>query len=404
MERPSSLHGADEVRPIRAVTGLRRFPIIAIAALLAAGCGANQVPSSTSPTDSALATANPSPSTTPTHPGPTPTAPAPSQSPSIEPNEPTCPSAPLRSDPDVFLVDSKDLFWLPMDITRLTPVADPGIELTPPPSFGREDSGFIVGGGETRFALSYGSLTWLETPHTITRLRMALQAEGHEPIRLAVQLQTGKDGSTSAFVDVPNITWRGSLSVGIEWQDPCFAYEATTVSGVIIDPRATVAGCPDRIAPAFKALDEAFEPPMHVGSIDVELSPWAHLGKVTPLPSIDASHPIYRVRADMPVVIDAPGATVVVTYANELVDLDDGDLLGFYRRGPFLRWLEAGAIYSGDPPPDVVFRSTLVGHADGTFSFVVPGEPGRYVAGLDFVYDSACSYGNAGAAFGIDVE
>jgi hypothetical protein len=51
-----------------------------------------------------------------------------------------------------------------------------------------------------------------------------------------------------------------------------------------------------------------------------------------------------------------------------------------------------------------VFRSELVEHSDGTFTFDVPTESGRYAAEILFDYNSACSFGTAGFVVGVDVE
>ena len=392
-----------------AVTGLRRLPILAIAALLAAGCGASPLSPSSLPGSSPHAMASPSqtpPATvTPAATEPAETEPAPSPSAAAEPSEPGCPSAPHGDNPMVSLIDDRNLLWKPFDITRLNPVAAPEIELTPPDPFAASWTDFLLGGGETRMELNYQSGGWPDTPHTITRFRLTLETEREEPFKLPVRFETGKDGSTDVIVDVPNITMRGRYDVKVEWHDTCFAYEGRLSSPLIIDRRGSIDGCSEDRDTAFEELGATFEPPIGVGPLDANLAPWQFNGKVTSLAVIDPLPPYVGFNRDSPTFAAGPGTIVEVSNWSEAIALWPYGRaeVEFYRRGELIRWIEGGWIHGDEPEAKVVFRSTLIEGTDA-FTFRLPDEPGRYAATAAFSYNAACSFGAAGFVVGIDVE
>jgi hypothetical protein len=390
-----------------AVTGFHRLPILAIAVLLAAGCGANPVMPSNEATPSAFPSASPG-SAPPATTAPVESASAPVESPipppSAEPTEPVCPSAPRGDRPDVRISDGdRDTFWKPLDITRMSPVGDPHSELEPPAGIHGSWTDFLLGGGETRIQLAYGSRGWPDT-HTITRFRLVLETAGQEPAKLPVRFETGQDGSTDVFVDVPDIAWRGKYDLRVDWHDACFAYEAMVSAPLIIDPRVSVEGCPERRNPAFEELGATFDPPIGVGPLDANLSPWRFVGKVISLAVIDPLPPYVGFRSDSPTFTALPGANVDVTSWSGGLDLwlSDDVRVEWFRRGELIRWIEGGWIHGDEPEAEVVARSRLL-DTDGGFAFTAPSEPGRYAATAVFNYNSACSFGVAGFVVGIDV-
>lgn len=302
-------------------------------------------------------------------------------------------------------LSAAEAFWMLIAIQEMAPVATPDQPMVPPHIRRQDAVQFLLGGGETRLRFEYASDGWPATPMTISKLRLTLQAVGQDPVKLAVRLEPDA-AATRIFVDVPDITWSGKLEIVAEWQDPCFTYRAMTSSPVLVDPAASVEGCARRTGNAFDELAAIFEPPLTVGGTDADLVGYVFSGKVAPLPVIDPPPPYLGFDQDSPVLVRAPRTTVGVSSENDLIELHAGPsrAVTLYRRGELLRWIEGGWIYGVEERARVVFRSELVEHPDGTFTFDVPADPGRYAAEILFDYDSACSFGTAGFVVGIDVE
>jgi hypothetical protein len=384
------------------MTRYRRPLINAMAALLLAGCGANAAspsapPSLSIPTASPVATSEPSPSPS-LEPDGTPiptTAPAPSTT--------ACPAS-VGEDEPIVTLDAADAFWMQLSIEAMAPVTATDQPIEPPRSPSRWDGVvFLLGGAETRLRLDYYPVGWPAAPVTISRLRLTLQADGQDPIRLPVRLEPGET-ATRAFVDVPNMAWSGTLEIVAEWQDSCFTYRARSTTPLLIDPAASVEGCAVRRERAFDELGAVFEPSIGVGPVDANLSPWLFIGKVTPLAVIDPLPPYTGFTRETVTLAAESGATLTVSSWSDELDLwlPDGARVEFYRRGELIRWMEGGWIHGDEPEAKVVFRSTLGESTDG-FTFTLPDEPGRYAATAMFNYNSACSFGTAGFVVGIDV-
>lgn len=389
-----------------AVTGFHRLAILAIAALLAAGCGANAASPSTppsqtaptaSPTTSPRATTEPSPSESP----PPGVAPIPTTSPA--PSTTACPASIGEDDPMVTL-DAAEAFWMQLSIQEMAPVAAPEQPIDPPRFPSRWDGfEFLLGGTETRLHLDYYPVGWPATPITISKLRLTLVAEGEDPIKLPVRLEAGEK-ATRAFVDVLNMSWSGTLEIVAEWQDPCFTYRARSTAPLLIDPAASIQGCAVRREAAFDELGAVFEPPIGVGPVDANLVPWSFVGKVTSLAVIDPLPPYTGFSRETVTFAAEPEAALTVASWSDELDLwlRDGAQVEFYRRGELIRWMEGGWIHGDEPEAKVVFRSPIVESADA-FTFTLPVEPGRYAATTVFKYNAACSFGSAGFVVGIDV-
>ena len=134
--------------------------------------------------------------------------------------------------------------------------------------------------------------------------------------------------------------------------------------------------------------------------------PWLFVGKVAPLWGIDPYPPYVGFTRESPTMTVSPGATVSVANTNPAVELQlaDGTKAIAWERAPLIRWLEGGFIHGDEPRAEVVFRSEVVTNADGSFTFTVPDEPGRYAISATFDYDAECSFGTAGFVVGVDVE
>jgi hypothetical protein len=302
-------------------------------------------------------------------------------------------------------LDAAEAFWIQLSIQEMAPEAAPDQPIEPPRLSSRWDGVvFLPGGAETRLRLDSYPAGWPATPIKISRLRLTLHADGRDPIKLPVRLEPGEE-ATRAFVDVPNMTWSGTLEIVAEWQDPCFTYRARSTAPLLIDPAASIEGCAVRRERAFDELGAVFEPPIGVGPIDANLSPWLFIGKVTPLAVIDPLPPYTGFTRETVTFAAEPGTTITASSWSDELDLwlPDGALVEFYRRGELIRWMEGGWIHGDEPEAKVVFRSRIVDSTDG-FSFTLPDEPGRYAATALFNYNSACSFGTAGFIVGVDVE
>ena len=376
--------------------------IIAMAALLLAGCSTSSASPSTPPSQwvpsaSPVATTegSPSPSLAPDLTPPPTTAP--------EPSTTACSTAVGQDNPMVTL-SAAEAFWMQLSIQEMAPVAAPDQPIEPPTFPSRWDAiEFLLGGRETRLHLDYYPVSWPASPITISKLRLTLHADGQDAVKLPVRLEPGAE-ATKVFVDVPDITWLGTLEIVAEWQDPCFTYRARSSTPLLIDPASSVAGCSERRNPAFEELDAAFAPPIGVGPVDANLQPWRFIGKVTSLAVIDPLPPYTGFTRETVTFAAEPGTTLTVSSWSDALDLwlPDGAAVEFYRRGELIRWMEGGWIHGDAPEAKVVTRSSLVESSDG-FTFTVPDIPDRYAATAVFNYNSACSFGTAGFVVGIDI-
>jgi hypothetical protein len=385
-----------------AVTGFHRLSILAIAALLAAGCGASPAspsapPSQGSASASPVGTSEPIPTASPGPDGASPPATSP------EPSTTACPTD-VGDDNPMVTLSAAEAFWMQLSIKEMAPLAAPDQPMAPPNSPSRWGAlEFLLGGGETRLDLEYYPVTWPAAPITISKLRLTLQADGQDPVGLSVRLEPGAE-ATRIFVDVPDITWSGTLEIVAEWQDPCFTYRARSTAPLLIDPASSVTSCSTRRSPAFEELDVTFEPPIRVGPVDANLQPHFFNGKVTSLAVIDPLPPYTGFTRDTVTFAADWGATVGISSWSDEVELwlQPGAEVSFFRRGELIRWMEGGWIHGDEPEAEVVFSTPLVQVADG-FTFKLPAEPGRYAVTAGFNYNSACSFGTAGFVVGVDV-
>ena len=372
------------------MTDHRRPSSIVLAALMLAGCGAtlrSPVPTPTS-SPAVLATPTALPTLTPV------------------PEVQACAGGPEGRAPAAILTNDAHVFWQPFVVTRVARVLDPDRPLPlpePGPAAGAPQ--FMLGGSEIDLYLQYYEASWTEDPPTVDSLEITLDADGQAPVSLPVRLEPAERGYTAAFVDVPDITWSGPVTISATWHDPCFVFEATTTTWLFIDPKPSVSACATSSEPAFVELDAVFAASVRVGPRDAALVASRFTGKVTSLATEDILPAYTHFHSDRPTFSAEPGSTVRITTRDEgpvLTVRADTEVI-FFRRGALVRWLEGGWIHGNEPEAEIVFRSPLVARPDG-FTFTLPTDPGRYVAQPLFDYNSACSFGIAGMAVGIDVE
>jgi hypothetical protein len=391
---------------MNAVTGYRRLSILAIAALLAAGCGATPTPAPVA----SLAAVAPSPTT----PSPTyrliqtypPTAPPPS--PTAGPSEIRCRSDQRTDDTGFAAIHDEGSIGVALKIASLAR-ADTGESLAlpqPPPDFGWHP-GFLVSGGEMRIhAGYYGGRLPFRQDITITLLEASLIAEGQPRVDLDARYEPSPDGvGTIAVVRVPKFSFRGTLRFSVEWRDECFVVAARGSTPVIVDPPSAIEGCPDRRREGWREIDALFDPPIRVGPLRVALHAVGQ-GKKRDLSFADPPFPYQFFDSATPTMIATPGETIHVSIPNPdiVIHARVRENVIAFRRAPLIRWLEGGWIHGNEPDAEIVFRSPLVDHGDGAFSFTVPRKPGRYAIEAVFDYDSQCSYGTAGFVVGVEVE
>jgi hypothetical protein len=388
------------------VTGYRRLTILAVAVLLAAGCGATSpsltarpssgrpsqpVPSiGPSPTDQVVETLPPTdaPPTTP------------------EPSEGTCPTDPPTTQPAVWLSSPLAQGQPVVDITRMARVTDPATALPVPDLEHPPSLVNFVGGRRAFLDLYYVDFQW-PWGWNVTTLSAKLTIEGRAPVKLDVELATDSLGNVSgASVRIPDREGRGVLDVNVAWGDACFVYEGVVSSRVHVYAESSVAECPTGRTAAFDELGIAFQPPIVAGGVAADLVPWQFAGKVRDMAVVDPLPPYVGFDAQTATLHVAAGASVTVASSNPAIELRpmEPPRVIFFERAPLIRWLDDGWIHGNEPEAPVVFGSKLVAREDGTFTFKAPPDPGRYAAEVTFYYDAACTVGTAGFVIGVDVQ
>jgi hypothetical protein len=383
-------------------------PILLIAALLAAGCDAlisTSFPGPAEPSRAAEASAvAPAPTyrVIQTYP---PTAPPPSATPG--PSDERCRSDQRTDDTGFAAIHDEGSVGVATRITSLTR-ADTGERLPlppPPPDFGWSP-GFLVSGAEMRIHAGYygGGLPFRQDI-TITSLEATLIAEGQLRIDLGARFEPHPDGiGTIAVVGVPKGSFRGTLKFSVEWRDECFVVAARGSTPVIVDPPSAIEGCPDGRREGWREVDALFDPPITVGPLQVGLHAVGQ-GKVQDLYYADPPFPYQFFDTETPTMVATPGETIHVSIPDPdiVIHARLRENVIAFRRTPLIRWLEGGWIHGNEPEAEIVFRSPVVDHGGGAFSFTVPTQPGRYAIEAVFDYDARCSYGTAGFVVGVDV-
>jgi hypothetical protein len=378
---------------MNAVTGFHRLSILAIAALLAAGCGAN--------TPTTVPSASPDPGTPSVAPPET-SEPRPTKDPCPTPEEV------LGERTISLLAGSGYDAHLNLEVTSIARLDDPTRMYRPPVTETYRRAWFL-GGRESALVLDYGSLEF-DRPADITSISVVVTPNGQAPIDLPARLEPSEfdEGSVVAVVAPPDMSLAGTLDVNLEWTDACFRMAGTATSDVRVSAAVSIEGCPERDRAIFDEIDATFRPPIQVGGVDMDLTAYRPIGKVRQPNYVDAVHPLASFDETAPAFTAALSEDIRVVSHNDDIALwqnhSESGEVPFFPRAAWIRYTTAGGIHGNEGRPDAAFVSTLVEHANGTFSFTAPPNPGRYAAGIDFDYDAACTFGDAGATFGVDVD
>jgi hypothetical protein len=383
------------------VTGFHRLPIIAMAALLAAGCGASPAsPSVAASTVAAASTPESSPAATA---APVPSTPADTSGP-----DPACESLGLAITP-TFSPGAIDAYLGPkhqhiaLSTERAASVSDPGVVWPGGYDYGDglPDVIYLRGGGEVAINLELDYDFEFDWPLQVTEISAVLRIPGEGRQTLTTRIVESTDPAGTVIVTLPDLTARGTLTLEVEASDRCLTYASIGVGQVQIGRAALVDSCPTGHKGFAAHWVEAANPPITAGGAPLALSPSSTLGLWSTY-AVSAQGNIGFAHWD-PTSATASGA------AGETPRVDDenADLtlesLGtdFYLRKDIVGYLEGGDWPGLDR---VMFRSTADPYPDGHFELLLPSKPGRYVASFSFNYQAPCSYGDGVGVVAIDVE
>jgi hypothetical protein len=377
-----------------AVTGLHRLSILAIASLVAAGCGAT--PNSPAPSTIALASPTPAPATI----GP----PAPSDPP---------PQLPTPA-PGCIALDEADLEDLEVDLSSAYPNGDGGLggfsigqvyaaldvtrveELSgrkrsavPPPPGVSNERGLMLGG---RQFVTFPS-TWFDghdNPQAMIEARVTLMLDGESPLELPTRFVPGNENFDQVEVTVPDVGGRGRVELAFVWADPCFRYEAAGTIPVDVVPLARTAGCELDEERYWDELHKLLDGSIAVAGTTPNVGSAFNESKFAPYvnPGIDAFIG-YMFDADAPEPNVPSGSTIRIERLKERVHLAEKLKVVIWTRRSIA---EAVTDY---PPKGavVVFEGRLERQPDGSYELPVPDDPGRYVVALSVEFDSRCTTG-----------
>ena len=369
-----------------AVTGLRRFPILAIASLLAAGCGAI-APTSVVPSEPN------SPSAAPTSaPGsPTRVGPTPNPSPGT-----SCPAP----DPNAGLPSPHFTVWTPVGgyflslaVTRVSSIDDPNlfidVEVREPVYL---DDPVLLAGG---WSVGLDPAEDMGTSITLIAASATLDTDGGERVTMEATVGTVPETGRPRFVfDVPDVT-ATSGEFTAEWSEGCFTYQAERVWGLRMVLAAEADKCPAGHKGYVSHWADMGEPPVFVGDVGVPLERIETVGFWAPYAvSSQGNTGLSSWDPADPSETASSGSVIAVAPASE--DLTPVSLSAqFYRRS---------AVLAGGERTDAVFSSTAHPYPDRRFDLLVPKKPGRYVASLHYVAETPCARVGAVGAVSIDVE
>jgi hypothetical protein len=377
---------------MKAVTGLRRTRIFAIAALLAAGCGAN--PPSATPSATARTNDTAAPTSPVATPAPTVLAPTASDSgcPTLTPDTWT-PSADFRLETPI----GGD--FLGLDVTRVTSNRNPAesaeFEAREPYL---EEPGRLVGKWEIGVRPDIDYDEPIDVPITLIAANAELRIGGRDPVPMGGRVAA--DGHAFLF-DMPNVNGSVVIEYNVEWSDACFVYRAEGAGAYEMVRAADAARCPTSHKSFATHWAELNQPPVRVAGVAVQLSRTSTSGKWTPY-AVSAQGIVGYAQWD-------PAMATVVGPARGTVRVGDGnadlDLLflatDFYRREDIVDYFDP----EGRPGRTrVVFHSRAEPYADGHFELLLPPDPGHFVASFYFFYETPCASGDGVGAVAIDVE
>lgn len=396
-----------------AVTGFHRLPILAIAALLAAGCGAKPGPSD----PMAL------PSTAPTRSAPPSAGPIAAQSARPGPAVPTLAPLPTPAKGCIAL-DDVDLTRLDVELSSLYPNGDGGFggfsiglvngelrvtrieELSgqqrsalPPPRLVSNGRGLMLGGRDFVTFPSAFSETY-SPPQSMIDASMTLALDGAPEMALPTRFVPGNKNFNQVAVTVPDVAGRGSVAIAFAWADKCFRYEASGTIPVDVVPLEQTAGCDlDEVA-YWDELHAFLEGSIKVGTTTPRVGSAFNESKFAPYvnPGIDAFIG-YMYDPEAPEQIVASGGTLRIETLKKRLHLDEKLTVVVWTRRSI-----ANAVKDYPPRHTVeIFEGRLARQPDSSYELPVPDAPGRYVAALSVKFDSPCTTGTLWSVVNIEV-
>lgn len=381
------------------MTSYHRFPILAIAAILIAGCGAN---TATSAPTASLAAGEPSAG---------PTSPAASQS-NTFPAPPTRrPNAACEALDEESWRPSADFdVWTPLggsylglDVTRMSSISNPDeiVQFDAGDPY-LDDPIRIVGGWQISLVpeIDYDQVD--EVQIALVAASAVLQVAGRDPIRMHGIVGMDPETDKAGFLfNVPDVRGSAVIDFAVEWSDACRTFRAERAWGFEMVRAAYAARCPtdhEGFAAHWAGLEE---PPLSAGGVPVALFRSSTFGTWTPY-AVSAQGNVGFAHWD-------PEAAFAVGSAGGMVRVGDGnpdlklELLSteFFRRRDVIEWIDGGDWPGRDL---IVFRSTSDPYPDGHFELLLPADPGGYVASFYFQWETPCASGDGVGAVGVQVE
>lgn len=379
-----------------ALTGRAHLCVLAIAVLMVAGCGPSTPTTTPALSTQPDLTASMEPTSSPVvRPIPTPTSAA-----TFGPDA-HCDTLGLAIS-STFVPGAMDVYlgtfdqYIPLATERAASVDDP--QQIWPGGYdygdGLPDVIRLRGGSDIilRPQLDYDfPFDW---PLEINAARAVLRVPGEGRNELAAPITA----SDSVTLSIPDRDLRGTLRLEFEASDRCLRYTGSGVGQVQVVRAATVDACPvdhEGYAAHWATLAD---PPLMVGDVPVDLGRIETLGLWTEYAvSSQGNTGLTTWSPDSETTKGVAGGTVRSEPANPALRLPFLEAV-FYRRKAVVD-MQAGGDW-----PSPVFRSTADPYADGHFELLVPSRAGRYVASLHVQWESACAYGGAAGAIGVDVE
>jgi hypothetical protein len=382
-----------------AVTGFHRLPILAIAALLAAGCGATPQPS---PTISPPPHPSPERSATPEQTAtPGPSLPIPTPVPR--------PAAGCSALDDVDLgrieVDLSSLYPsgnggfggfsvghvnAQLQVTRITELSGQQRSAVPQPRHLSNGAGQMLGGREfvtfpsTFFEGSIG-------PQSMVDARVTLSLAGTSPIDLPTRFVRGNRNFNQVAVTVPDVAGPGDVTVAFVCDDACFRYEASATIPLDVVPLERYAGCELDEDLYWDQLRALLDGSIMVDGTAPSVGSPFNESRFAPYvnPGIDAFM-AYMFDADAPELIVASGGTL-------RIDNQKPRRLDLAGKLNVVVWTRRSIVkaITDYPPKGIVEISQvrLERQPDSSYQLPVPAEPGRYVVGLSVKFESRCTTG-----------
>jgi hypothetical protein len=379
-----------------AVTGFHRLSILAIAALLAAGCGANTPISAPSATITVGGpTAAPSPPATPLA---TVAVSAPSPGVICEPL--TEDSWPPSADFSLRIPFGYENVFL--DVTRVSSIARPDefVEFEANEPY-LEEPGRLVGGWHVSLFPESDD----DEPDVSISLIAAsavVRISGGGPIQMDATIGTDSELGVPVFLfNVPDVRGSAVIDFKVEWADACYTYLAEGPAAFEMIRAAFAARCPSSHRGFAAYWTELGEPPPTAGGVSVVLSASSTLGLWSGY-AVSAQGNVGYAHWDpeSPNAVGEAGGTIRVGDGNPDLVFDSLST-EFYRRGDIVDWLEGGDFPKRDR---IVFRATADPFPDGHLDLLLPNKPGRYVASLSYLWGSPCARGDGVGAVGVDIE